>query len=92
MSSYGAEHFRRLCESRVRDVLALNRTTSLYTATFVVAFTVSGQVKLVGFSSLLSAQCLYHALLEDVTKVIVYRRSLKVRSFTHSVFIPIFPR
>ncbi|KAJ8508014.1 hypothetical protein ONZ45_g9674 [Pleurotus djamor] len=77
VSSYGAEHFRRLCESRVRDVLALNRTASLYTATFVVAFTVSGQVKLVGLSSLLSAQCLYHALLEDVTKVIVYRRSLK---------------
>ncbi|KAJ8463144.1 hypothetical protein ONZ45_g17686 [Pleurotus djamor] len=72
-----AREVKRLCESRVRDVLALNRTTSLYTATFVVAFTVSGQVKLVGFASLLSAQCLYNALLEDVTKVIVYRRSLK---------------
>ncbi|KAK0435833.1 hypothetical protein EV421DRAFT_2038952 [Armillaria borealis] len=74
LASYGSSYFTKQCEEEARGLDALQSTTSLKTASYIVAFHQNGRVRMLGFSEERAACAVFGAVSDEWAKVLMNRR------------------
>ncbi|KAK0219549.1 hypothetical protein EDD85DRAFT_342911 [Armillaria nabsnona] len=71
--SYGSSYYTKQCEGEVRELDALQGTSSLQTASYIVAFHQKDHVRMLGFSEERAACAVFGAVPDELARVLVNR-------------------
>ncbi len=76
--SYGSSYYTKQCEEDVRRLDALQSTTPLQTASYIVAFHQNNRVRMLGFSEERAACAVFGAVSDEWAKVLMNKRYSQV--------------